>query len=231
MKRAYFIPLSTFILFLTTLTHGDEIAWIGHFAYSWPLTLDGDSAAWQVELPIEVYSSVTDPQLRDLVIVDGAGNAVPTAPRLAESTTTVSVRTELPAFALPAGAAPSSADGPLNLRIERDADGRVRSIGADVGAANAKTSGAPEDYLVDAGKLDAPIDNLRLDWDAAAGSVNAQYAISASDDLQSWRSIATSANVLSLARDGNRLDRHDIAITGTRAKYLRLRRVDSGAPV
>jgi hypothetical protein len=198
------------------------------YAWAWPLSLEGDSAAWQVELPVDVYRSVNDRALRDLVVVDAAGNAVPTAARAVDAATTVSARSELPLFALPAGTSTSTSEGPLNLRIERDADGRLRSLGADLGAADAKPANAAEDWLVDASRLDAPIDSLRLDWDDA-GAVNAQFALSASDDLQTWRNVVANASVLSLAQGGNRLDRHDIAAAGTRAKYLRLRRLDRGA--
>lgn len=224
MRRV--IALFVSMLVLAAAARGDELK---RYAYSWPLTLAGDSAAWQVELPLEVYQTLTDPQLRDLAIVDGQGNAVPTAARTIDPATALSARTELPSFALPAGLPANAADGPLNLRIERDADGHLRSIDADLGSANAKAAATSQDYLIDAGKLDAPIDSLRLDWDEAAGSVNAQFSLAASDDLQNWHNVVASANVLSLAQDGNRLELHEIGAAGVRAKYLRLRRLDRGA--
>ncbi|MBS0515358.1 MAG: DUF3999 domain-containing protein [Proteobacteria bacterium] len=222
MKRV--VALSVALLFVAAAAHGDDSK---RYAYSWPLTLTGDAAAWQVELPLEVYRTLTDPQMRDLVVVDDQGNAVPTAARAADPATVVSARTELPLFALPAGLPSNPADAPLNLRIERDADGRLRSIGADLGTA-AKATPDSRDYLIDAGNLDAPIDRLRLDWDEGAGSVNAQFALAASDDLQNWRSAVAGASVLSLAQDGNRLELHEIDATGVHAKYLRLRRLDHG---
>ena len=218
--------LTAALLAIAAAAHGDESK---RYAYSWPLTLAGDGAAWQVELPLEVYQTLTDAQLRDLIVIDEQGNAVPTAARTADPATAVSARAELPLFALPAGLPANPADGPLNLRIERDADGRLRSIGADLGAANAKPPPDSQDYLIDASKLDAPIDRLRLDWDEAAGAVNAQFALGASDDLQNWRNLVASANVLSLAQDGNRLELHEIGAAGVHAKYLRLRRLDRGA--
>ncbi|HZT55861.1 MAG TPA: DUF3999 family protein, partial [Burkholderiaceae bacterium] len=224
MKRL--TALSVALLAIAAAAHGDESK---SHAYSWPLGLAGDGAAWQVELPLEVYQTLTDAQLRDLVVVDEQGNAVPTAARTTDPATAVSARTELPLFALPAGLPSNPADGPLNLRIERDADGRLRSIGADLGAANAKVASDSQDYLIDASKLDAPIDRLRLDWDEAAGAVNAQFALGASDDLQNWRSAVASANVLSLAQYGNHLELHEIGAAGVQAKYLRLRRLDRGA--
>ncbi|HEX7914625.1 DUF3999 family protein, partial [Rudaea sp.] len=147
MKRI--TALSAALLVIATATHGDESK---RYAYSWPLTLAGDGAAWQVELPLEVYQTLTDAQLRDLVVVDEQGNAVPTAARTADPATAVSARSELPLFALPAGLPSNPADGPLNLRIERDADGRLRSIGADLGTANAQAAPASQDYLLDASK-------------------------------------------------------------------------------
>ena len=224
MKRRHLAAWFTSAVVLSTAAWGDETQ---RYAWAWPLSLEGDSAAWQVELPIEVYRSVNDRALRDLIVVDAAGNAVPTAARAADAATTVSARTGLPLFALPPGTPAGATEGPLNLRIERDAEGRLRSLGADLGAADAKPVSSAEDWLVDASRLDAPIDSLRLDWDDV-GAVNAQFALSASDDLQTWRSIVANASVLSLAQGGNRLDRHDIATAGTRAKYLRLRRLDRG---
>lgn len=206
--------------FFTTGLHANESQ---RYAYAWPLSLDGDGSAWQVELPIEVYAVLTDRELRDLVVVDAQGNPVPTALRAAESAPATSALSALPLFALPPSAQAAD-ESPLNLRIERDADGRLRSLDADLGST--KANAATNDWLIDASRLAAGIDSLRLDWDDANGT--AQFAISASNDLQNWRTVVGTASVLSLAQNGNRLDRHDIYLSGVHAKYLRLRRLDHG---
>lgn len=222
MKRI--TVLAACLLLPLAAARGDET---GRYAYAWPLTLSGDSAAWQIELPVEVYRALGDAQLRDLVVVDEQGNAVPTALRAGEPAAGVETRSELPLFALPTGT--PAAEGPLNLRIERDANGRLRSLDADLGTSGAKASAGTQDYLLDAGALTAPIERLHLDWNDSADAVSAQFALSASDDLQNWRVVVANANVLGLARDGHRLDHRDIELAGLRTKYLRLRRLDAGA--
>ncbi len=72
------------------------------YAYAWQLQTQGDSAAWQVELTPEVYAAVTRADLRDLEVVNAAGEAVPLALR---STPPIAVTSEaqaaLPMFSLP----------------------------------------------------------------------------------------------------------------------------------
>ena len=101
-------------------------------------------------------------------------------------------------------------------------------------AGNARTPNVPpatttqRDLLLDASNIKEPLGGLRIDWDENGADVTAQFALSASDDLQAWRSVLASATVLRLNQDGNRLDRHEIALAGTGAAYLRLRRLDDG---
>ena len=54
MKRVGIAAFSISVLFLVSSAQSDELK---RYAWSWPLTLNGDSAAWQVELPIDVYPS------------------------------------------------------------------------------------------------------------------------------------------------------------------------------
>lgn len=231
MKFLHIAALSTFILATGTCAHA---GYMRSYAYAWPLTLDGDSAAWQIEPSAEVYAAISDVQLRDLEVVDGDGNPVPMAQRAAESTDAISPYVELALFALPARADANAADAALNLHIERGADGRLRSLDAGVGTSNATAASAPTDFIVDASKLNAAIDSLRLDWDESADSMNApavsaQFALSGSDDLQTWRNLVANASVLGLNQSGNRLSRHEITLGGARAAYLRLHRLDNGA--
>ena len=51
------------------------------YAYAWPLQTPGDSAAWQVELTPEVYATVTRADLRDVAVLNAAGDPVPMAER------------------------------------------------------------------------------------------------------------------------------------------------------
>jgi len=203
------------------------------YAYAWPIQAQGNGSAWQVELTPEVYAAVTTADLRDVAVVNAAGEAIPAAayhaPRAAA--TMREDLLDLPMFALPrsAGSAVGSAgNDALRLQIERGADGKLRRVDADLGAAAAPLADARHDLLLDASAVHAPFAALRIDWADGAPDVSAQFAVDASDDLQSWRTLAPRATVLRLTQNGNRLDRHDVALNTAGAAYLRLRRLDDG---
>lgn len=220
------------LLFCILLPAGADAAVAADdYAYAWPLALAGDSAAWQVELSPEVYAAIRDAQLRDVEVLDAAGQPVPVAPRVAQ-TTNVAQPTdiELPQFALPAAAPGSGADEKLSLRVERGPDGRLRRLDAEVGGTQAQSAGPVSvgagDILLDASTLEVAIDSLWLDWDSTGGNVIAHFNVSGSDDLQQWRALASGATVMSLQQDGSILAHHQIALNGAHAKYLRLQGSD-----
>ena len=70
------------------------------YAYAWPLQTGADSAAWQVELDTGIYGAVHDADLRDIEIVNAAGEAVPMAPRTVQFTTPTANDVDLPLFAV-----------------------------------------------------------------------------------------------------------------------------------
>lgn len=205
------------------------------YAYAWPLALGGDSAAWQVELTAEVYAAVRDAQLRDVAVLDAAGQPVPIAPHVAQTTSVAQATDiELPQFALPVSAPGSGAAETLSLHVERGPDGRLRRLDAEVGAGQAPPAGqisvGAGDILLDASTLKAPVDSLWLDWDPSGASIVAHFSVSGSDDLQQWHTLVSGATVMSLQQDGNVLVRHQIALNGAPAKYLRLQSAEGEQP-
>jgi len=208
------------------------------YAYAWPLQTQGDSAAFQVELTPEVYAAVTRADLRDIEVVNAAGEAVPLAPRAAPSAA-VALETQvaLPIFPLPEPAAQKDGDDEfIRLHVERGADGRLRSLDAQTRAnPSAAEAHAPtanqRDLILDASALRDSLSSLQILWDGTGQSISAQFAVSTSDDLQKWRSVVASASVLHLEQNGNVLERHGVTLDGTRATYLRLRRLDDGPPL
>ncbi len=208
------------------------------YAYGWAVQAQAGGSAWQVELTPEVYAAVTTADLRDLAIVNAAGEAVPAAPFRAPGAkpTTHEELLALPTFVLPhapdASASAASGDA-IRLQIERGADGKLRRVDADLGAAATPTADTrPDllrhDLLLDASGVRAAFAALRIDWAEGSGDVSAQFAVDGSDDLQSWRVLAPRATVLRLTQNGNRLDRHDVPLNSASATYLRLRRLDDG---
>ena len=203
------------------------------FAYAWPLQTQGSGSAWQIELTPEVYATVVNADLRDVAVVNAAGEAVPAAayhPLVAAAT----AREDLvspPTFSLPVPAKPAAgaASGDaIRLQIERGSDGRLRRVDADLGAASAAAVDARHDLLLDASAVKLALGGVRIDWAQSQSDVSAQFAVDASDDLQQWRNIAVRATVLRLTQNGNVLDRHEIALNNAHAAYLRLHRLDDG---
>ena len=204
------------------------------YAYAWPLQTTGDSAAWQVELTPEIYAAISTADLRDVEVVNAANDTVPLAPyRPQTGNVTHEALVDLAIFALPqaAGSGPNG-DESIRLRIERGTDGKLRRLDADVGATAAGNAtpvpAAKEDLILDASSLHASLASLFIDWSNSEANVSAQFSISGSDDLQQWRTLVASATVLRLRQDGNVLNRHEIALNGARAAYLRLHRLDDG---
>lgn len=206
-------------------SHGAGAATADNYAYAWPLQTNGDSAAWQVDLTPEVYAVIQNVGLRDIEVVNAAGEAVPMAPRAAQLSTAATRDVELPLFVLPAPGR-GMAEDTLHLLIERDADGRLRRL--DTTGSDARTASPTGDLILDASALAQPIDSLWLDWNDSGGATTAQYSVSGSDDLQQWRVLNANASVLSMQQNGNTLSRRQIALNGAHAKYLRLHRLDNG---
>ncbi len=87
------------------------------------------------------------------------------------------------------------------------------------------------DLILDASAEHGPLASLQILWDSTGEDISAQFSVAASDDLQQWRLVVTSATVLHLEQNGNLLERHGIALRDAPATYLRLRRLDNGPPL
>jgi len=221
------------------LTFAAQAAPSDEYAYAWPLRTEGESAAWQVELTPEVYAAITRADLGDIEVVNAAGEAVPVAPQQIQTTSTTRENLNtVPIFSLPPAStdAPNAGDEAIRLNIQRGTDGRLRALDVGLGGTSGPVAlgtarKPPRDVLLDASAILEPLAGLRVDWESVpgtTGNVIPQFSVSASDDLQRWRNLVTSASLLHLEQDGNTLDRHEIPFAGTRATYLRVRRLDAG---
>ena len=201
------------------------------YAWLFPLQLPSASTnnAWRVELTPAVYAHVHDPTLRDIAVFNADGQLVPLARESrAPVTTEHEIRATVPMLALPAATMPSGNGADLHLLVERDGSGRLRRLDLHEADGTPAASAGARDWLLDASALDGTLEQLDLNWDSPQGDVVARFALSTSDDLQNWRPLA-SGTVFALQQGGDRLDRHDLALGGVRARYLRLQRSDTGA--
>jgi len=199
------------------------------YAWQWPLTLSVDAPLARIELPTEVYAQLHRNDLRDLAAFNANAEAMPLAPieqwwsdRLEQRE-----RVALPMFATPRAA--SSHGESLDLRVERDANGRLRQLQARI---DGGVEAVAQDWLLDLSDQRANLHRLQFDLqDSAKGSLNARIEVAGSDDLNQWRVLVPSAALLSLQQDGLQLERLAVAINGPRHAYLRLRRVDAELPL
>ncbi len=199
------------------------------YAANFPIATPGEEAAWQIELGLDVHRWSQDGALRDLAVFNADGQAVPIdrwqAPareRHGEQRATIVL------LGLPVASVRGD-PGDLRLLVERDASGRLRRIEADEGGKRPAAVAGPRDWLLDAGAFEDGIDALELAWSAPSDGVIARFAVEASDDLQRWRSMQRDAAIVLLEQDGARIERRRIALDGTRANFLRLRRLDAGS--
>ena len=219
-----------------------------NYAYSWPITTEGNSAAYQVELTPEIYAALTTPDLRDLDVVNAAGDSVPTAPYHPFAAAARDQRRAVPMFAIPASETPAvNTEDSIHLHIERGPDGKLRSLDAQVsppappGTATAmngvaiasvpatlpssRFANAPM-IVLDASNLREPLLRLMVAWDYHVNAAP-RFSVGASEDLQSWRTIIPNATFVQIKQDGNELTRNEVPLDGANHNYLMLTRLDN----
>ncbi len=192
------------------------------YAWQWPIQTQGDAAAYVLELDAEVLAHVTRSDLRDLAVFNAQGQPVPFAPWPPERRNEALrdplawLRVPMP---MPAPGQPES----LGLRLERDADGRLRGLDlrADAGAPPPTQQ---HDLLVDRGEDEPPLLSrlhVQLGPDTRP-PVNLRVRVSASNDLDRWDTLGSGLPLVTLNDNGLQVERLQLDIAPTRARYLRL---------
>ncbi len=202
------------------------------YGYAWTLELDAGRAAHRLTLTEGVYARIGDRELRDLEAFDAQGMPVPFGPVPPASGTTATptgeFRAPLPWFALPRER--NDAAGEVGISIERDAQGHLRRIGTEVDVAS-RDDDAATDFLIDASSAVGTVEELDLAWEAAPkGNVSAHFEVLGSDDFEQWYGLVAHASLIDLRQGEFRLTRRTIALPSNSARYLKLVRLDAGAP-
>jgi hypothetical protein len=207
----------------------------GDYSHTIPLSVSGNQAVVQLQLPRAVYLEARSADLRDLRVFDAAGTSLPFAliepvrpAQESRSTTPVAV---FPVHA-PAGAASRLPDG---LQIQTNENGAVISVSAP----QARSAG---DVLVSlvldlqnsgqtANRQDAaPVSTLALTLPAEVKAYSARVALETSDDLQDWETIVeTSVNWL-VNNQGASMRRDRIEFPPSSFRFARIRWLE-GTPI
>ncbi|HZH43237.1 MAG TPA: DUF3999 domain-containing protein [Lysobacter sp.] len=193
------------------------------YARQWPLTLARDGAgAYRVTLDETVYRQLQSPALRDLVVLDRDGAAVPAAVFAPEQPLARSTRRlPLPWFPLPT---PAPGAPGWELVGEADPDGRLRRV--EVRTRDPAVEPPRTALLIDLSRVREPVNALVLDWEPVE-ALDVGLRVEASDDLDHWQPIAARGRLVDLQREERRLLHRRIDLFGLmphyqRARYLRL---------
>jgi len=194
------------------------------FAFGTRLEVSGQQAFYQLELPLDVYRTVTRRDLGDLRVFNAAGQMVPHILRRPDNTVTREdvVTAELPFF--PLRSETDACDGDLSIHVERNPQGTLIDVRAN-GESQPADDAPVRAYLLDAGELKHPVDTLELVWNERTEDFLGELRIETSSDLSRWRTLTTAA-VARLSYGGYRLDRSRIDLPSSAARYLRIARTD-----
>ena len=186
------------------------------FAWSIPIEVPAGAPVVRLDVPLVVYRDSVSPGLRDLRVLNGAGEIVPFAlqqPEPAVLGTPTTLR--LPLFPLRGDAAVSGAA--LQLRI----DGGKTSI--EVEGAPPEPAAAPlSGYFVNAEHIDRAIDTLTFGWPDEAADFAVNLVLAASDDLVNWRVVVPRAPLARLRQGGAIFEQRSVSFPATRARFWRV---------
>lgn len=219
--------LIVFIVFFVTSVSGAFAAEKPtDFAYGIALDANGKDALYDVTLPPSVYQGVTQRDLTDVRVFNGAGEVVPHAwrPRRTEKAEAGAM---VPLTLFPLKAAVGADLDALSIRVNRSAGGAV-SIDVNSGGAAPAAARQVVAYLVDLSKQERALRAIDLEWKAGDGFAG-KLRVDASDDLSNWRSLVSDAPLLNLEVGGQRLQQKRVELPQRKAKYLRLAWVHDAA--
>lgn len=189
------------------------------YAWQWPIQTEGEASAYVLELDAEVLQYVTRNDLRDLAVFNANGEPVAFAPWPPKNVEEAK-RDPVPwlRVPLPAAGQPES----LALRLERDANGRLRGLDLRT-QDDAPVPDERHDLLIDRGDEPAPVSVLHVALaESAELPVNLRVRLSASDDLADWQRLGSGMPLVALDDNGLRIERLQLEFPATDARYLRL---------
>ncbi|HSW14627.1 MAG TPA: DUF3999 domain-containing protein [Solimonas sp.] len=202
----------------------------GRNDYAHGVELDaGDGKPLQeMQIPDEVYAGVLRPDLGDLRVFNAAGTAVPHALCGMAVPAAEMIERPLPAFPLRAAAAAAHA-GDLHVEVQT-------ADGAEVQISHGSPAVVPQPrtvaHVIDVRSLDLPLLAIRVAWESPDGASELRVRVEASEDLDQWREVVASTTLLrSSGPQAQTLERMRIPLPPARYTYLRLQRVEPGAPL
>lgn len=181
-----------------------------------PLELSGTGPWYRLELPMALHLQAQYADLRDLRVFNSEGQAQAYALTLGQAQQQSSVRqTAVKWFPL-RGRKDAGQEAP-SIRVQRNSSGTLVELGE---APPAGTDDVLRGWLLDASAIDAPLEQLQLNWSSDSEGFQ-RFSIEASDDLQHWQHWGE-GQVARLSFADEQLEQRSVKLPGQRAHYLRL---------
>lgn len=181
-----------------------------------PLELSGEGPWYRLELPMALHLRAQYADLRDLRVFNSEGQAQAYALTLGRAQQQSSVRqTAVKWFPL-RGRMNAGSEAP-SIRVQRSTSGTLVEVGE---TPSASADEVLRGWLLDASAIDAPLEQLQLDWSSDSEGFQ-RFSIEASDDLQHWQRWAD-GQVARLSFADEQLEQRSVRLPGQRARYLRL---------
>lgn len=190
-----------------------------HFAERGNIQPGGDGPFHQVVLPIAVYQGSRSPDLADLRVFNGQGEALPYSLLRRESPGESHVtETAVPFFPL---LQPEQKDSgsDVSVTVRQGKDGSLVAVRQSTNAANG--GNVLRGIIIDASKLHGSIRSLRLQAGPSQLPFH-PYVIESSTDLQHWRLLKGDAQLVHLEHEGRHVDSNTAEWDGASDQYLRL---------
>lgn len=189
------------------------------YAYAFPVRIEQPAEYLALEIPLELYRSVSDPTLRDLGVYNADGQAVPRmVKRIDERVQQVEHETPLGMVPLYGELEPSLER--LRLLMQRNAAGTTLQFDSEMPD--------PVDpqlqlraVIVDVGNHEEPFAALDFEWSARALGFIGRVIVEDGDDLADWRRLA-SGTLADLEFEGTRIERDQVELPRETGDFLRI---------
>jgi len=190
------------------------------FGYTAEIIVPPGAARHAVRLPATVQRHVAYPDLRDVQVFNGAGEALPHSVRWPPTPPVPERRLRPTIHAVPE--APGRPGDPEPVAFEVDAGGAILAIRLRSGVPRALTARTAA-WILDTGAAHPPLAGLDLVLAPGPDAVFMPVSLETSPDLLSWTPVARDEPVFRLPTGGEPLVRRLIRFPATDGRYLRLR--------
>ena len=185
----------------------------------------GQGPFYRLNLPVTIYPTAAHVDLRDVRIRNAAGNLVPHAWLHNEVATPQIVSSVVGFYPIAAHSnRGSNQQDDLSLEFKQNADGsllNIRTKSAQIKPAQQVKT----DSIIDVSQIKGSLLQLRFELDENAEGLF-PLSVEASDDLRQWRSISGDEQIAVLKRQGAKIEKLNVDLYGSRAKFLRLSWLD-----